>query len=70
MIEIASIKIGTIFTNAELMEKFGVSNSGGMRRSLKNNLLIYEKYDESNQVRQVVMFPHLTHKGQSWQAIQ
>ncbi len=40
MIEIASIKIGTIFTNAELMEKFGVSNSGGMRRSLKNNLLI------------------------------
>ncbi len=40
MIEIASIKIGTTFTNAELIEKFGVSNSGGMRRSLKNNLLL------------------------------
>lgn len=40
MIEMASIKIGTTFTNAELMEKFGVSNSGGMRRSLKNNMLL------------------------------
>lgn len=34
------LKIGTIFSNSELMESFGVSNSGGMRRSLKNNLLI------------------------------
>lgn len=40
MIDLNDLKTGTIFTNAELMEKFSVSNSGGMRRSLKNNVLI------------------------------
>ena len=38
--DLTNLKIGTVFTNAQLMEKFGVSNSGGMRRSLKNNVLI------------------------------
>ena len=35
-----NLEVGMIFTNKELMDRFGVSNSGGMRRSLKNNVLI------------------------------
>lgn len=38
--DLTNLKIGTVFTNAQLMEKFGVSNSSGMRRSRKNNVLI------------------------------
>mgnify|MGYP003589696382 CR=1 FL=1 len=38
--DLTNLKISTVFTNAQLMEKFGVSNSGGMRRSRKNNVLI------------------------------
>ncbi|WP_264676653.1 hypothetical protein [Moraxella bovis] len=33
--DLTNLKIGTVFTNAQLMEKFGVSNSSGMRRSRK-----------------------------------
>lgn len=39
-IDIDDLKVGDVFSNAELTQKFGVSNAGGMRRSLKNNLLI------------------------------
>lgn len=35
-----SLKEGAVFTNQELMDTFGVANSGGMRRSLENNVLI------------------------------
>jgi len=34
------IRPGDIITNAELADEFGVGNMGGMRRSLKSNLLI------------------------------
>ena len=41
-----SYHIGDIFTNQDLMDTFGVSNSGGMRRSLANNcLLLIHKAD-------------------------
>lgn len=35
-----SLKIGQVLTNDELMKEFSVANSGGMRRSLKNNVLV------------------------------
>ena len=34
------IEVGEVLTNQQLMEKFGVANSGGMRRSLNNNVLL------------------------------
>lgn len=34
------INQGDILTNLDIVKKFPVGNSGGMRRSLKNNLLI------------------------------
>lgn len=35
-----NLKPGMCLTNQELMDMFGVANSGGMRRSLKNNVLL------------------------------
>lgn len=35
-----SLKIGQILTNDELMKEFGVANSGGMRKSNKNKVLV------------------------------
>lgn len=40
LVDLTSLNIGCIFTNNQLMETFSVANSGGMRRSKKNNLLI------------------------------
>lgn len=35
-----SLKIGQVLTNDELMKEFSVANSGGMRKSNKNNVLV------------------------------
>lgn len=35
-----AIKVGEVLTNHEMMEKFKIANSGGMRRSLKTNSLV------------------------------
>lgn len=35
-----TLKSGMYFTNQELMDTFGVASRGGMRRSLKNNVLL------------------------------
>ena len=35
-----SLRAGQILTNNELMKEFSVANSGGMRKSNKNNVLV------------------------------
>lgn len=46
------LKKGTILTHQELIDKFSVANMGGMRRSVKNNVLILiHKHDSLYQDR-------------------
>lgn len=37
---VSDYKIGTVFSNQDLMDTFKVSNAGGMRRSLEANTLV------------------------------
>lgn len=37
---VSDYKIGTVFSNQDLMDTFKVSNAGGMRRSLETNTLV------------------------------